>query len=72
MVVAEVAVTHLIFQTLGIEFDQLDGIIFVRQKGNNLEYQLLECEEIKRTIAEKMEKSKPLLLEELESDIRLA
>ena len=59
--IVEIAVTHLLFYTLATPAEQLDSIIFVKKTGNNLQFQEVKCEEIKKNIQEKVKKLKPLL-----------
>ena len=61
MEIVEIPVTHLFFHTVGIKAEALDSLIFVKQQGNNLQFQELECKDIKRSIQEKFQKAKSLL-----------
>jgi hypothetical protein len=68
--IVEIAVTHLLFYTLSMSPEALDSIIFVKKIGNNLKFQEVKCEEIKKAVQEKIKKLKPLL-ENFDPNIRL-
>ena len=68
--IVEIPVTHLFFHILGIPPEQLDSIIFVKKIGNNLQFQEVKCDEINKSVEEKVKKLKPLL-ENLDPNTRL-
>jgi hypothetical protein len=59
--IVEIPVAHLLFHTLATPAEQLDSIIFVKKTGNNLQFQEVNCDEIKKSVQEKVTKLKPLL-----------
>ena len=59
--IVEVPVTHLFFYTLGTPPEKLESIIFVKKTGNNLQFQEVKCDEINKSVQEKIKKLKPLL-----------
>jgi hypothetical protein len=59
--IVEIPVTHLLFHLLGTPPEALESVIFVKKIGNNLHFQEVKCDEIKKTVQEKVKKLKPLL-----------
>ena len=59
--IVEIPVAHLLFHLLGTLPEALESVIFVKKIGNNLHFQEVKCDEIKKTVQEKVKKLKPLL-----------
>ncbi len=59
--IVEIPVAHLLFHLLGTPPEELESVIFVKKIGNNLQFQEVKCDEIKKSVQEKIKKLKPLL-----------
>jgi len=59
--IVEIPVAHLLFHLLGTPPKELESVIFVKKIGNNLQFQEVKCDEIKKSVQEKVKKLKPLL-----------
>jgi hypothetical protein len=46
---------------LGTPPKELESVIFVKKIGNNLQFQEVKCDEIKKSVQEKVKKLKPSL-----------
>ena len=68
--IVEIPVAHLLFHLLGTLPEALESVIFVKKIGNNLQFQEVKCDEIRKSVQEKVTKLKPLL-ESFDPNIRL-